>query len=344
MNIEFNSSNIAEENIQDDFKNTQGSPTPPSPNVLESEDLKEPENGWQILEGFDSPLRLLCLFDPILSDPNFTLYPWQAECLKKLGTVKPTSQDAYMEAICAANGSGKDRFIIAPFVVWFLMTKRKALVIGTSASGLQLSNQTEKYIDALCIKVNNWSQQYMGKAIFKVRQRKKTCILSGSECFLFATDEKSKAEGYHPMEPNSEMAIIVNEAKSVTPDIYEALGRCTGFNYWLDVSTPGEPLGDFHEHFQSWDNKRHITYYDCPHQNKKLFEADRKKYGEHSAYFRSKWLALFTFVGGKYVISHEKLVTLRKKVKNDSVKWILKDEPIRVGGDIALSSYGDESV
>ena len=144
------------------------------------------------------------------------------------------------------------------------------------------------------------------------------------------------------MEPDSEMAIVVNEAKSVKPEIFRALRRCTGFNYWLNVSTPGEPVGDFYTSCQMW-NTRKITYYDCPHQSPTEFEEDKVVLGEHSPLFRSKWLAEFTFVGGKYVVNQERLERVRRLAKNDEIPLLRQNEPLRIGLDIALSSNGDET-
>lgn len=302
-----------------------------------------PENGFECLDAIKNPAEMLALFDPDIASRKTMLYKWQAETLEEYGIVKPTSQEPYQQAIAAANGSGKDAFIVSPLSIWFIIAKIQALVVITSSSGGQLTTQTERYIVALAHKANQWAVKYLGKAILKIRLRRITCLMSGSEIFLFATDEKEKAEGYHPTAPNAEMLIIVNEAKSVDPEIFEALGRCTGFNYWIDVSTPGEPVGDFYYHFENWPNKKRITYFDCPHQSKLKYEEDKKKYGEHSAYFRSKWLALFTFVGGEYVVSQESLQRLRSAIKGGYVKHIKQNDPLSVGLDISLSGNGDET-
>ncbi len=303
-----------------------------------------PENGFQCLDCFSDPAMMLAIIDSNIASQKIKLYKWQVEKLEKFGRIKPTGKKPYKEAICAANGSGKDKFITSPTSIWFIVSKIRSIVVITSSSGVQLTTQTERYIRDWAIKMNQWSLANIGKEIIKIRQRRITCTLSGSEIFLFATDEKAKAEGYHPTDVDTEMMIIVNEAKSVKPGIYEALNKCTGFNYWLDISTPGEPLGDFHYHFMNWPNKSRITYYDCPHQSPDEFEEDKKKYGEHSPEFRSKWLALFTFVGGSYVISNEKLEQLRTSIRQGFVKELFQNEDLSVGLDIALSGNGDETV
>jgi hypothetical protein len=303
-----------------------------------------PEGGYRPLNGFPTPADFLTYFDDDINSGRVTLYPWQVEELEMFGNVEATGLKPFKHALCAANGSGKDAFIVAPFAMWFICCKKKSIVLITSSSGVQLTNQTEKYLVQFAKKVNAFAEKEFGKAIIKIRQRRITCTLTGSEIFLFATDEGSKAEGYHPAEPGAEMAIIVNEAKSVTPEIFGALRRCTGFNYWIDVSSPGEPFGDFHTHFDKWPSRRRVTFYDClGHQSRSEFEEDKRVLGEHDPLFRSKWLAEFTAVGGKHVIDSVKLEKLRSLIKGFYIKQIALDDNIRIGLDIALSEMGDES-
>ena len=306
---------------------------------------EEPERNFedlQKLEGLPSPIEFLAFFEPVFNSGKETLHPWQIEVGELFGKVTPTSKHPFKYCLCAANGSGKDAFVIAPFALWFITTKIKSTVLITSSSGTQLTNQTERYIASLANYVNNWSAQTIGYPILKVNKRHITCRLSGSEIILFATDEENKSEGFHPVTPGAEFAIIVNEAKSVAPEIFRALGRCTGFNYWINVSTPGAPIGDFYKSFINWPNRKRVTFFDCPHQNKDEFDEDLKNLGEFSPYFRSKWLALFTYTDGKYVLSHERLEKLRTKIKLNLVDEFSSN--FRVGLDIALSTNGDETV
>jgi phage terminase large subunit len=275
---------------------------------------------------------------------KMALHNWQIEVHEEmcLAEPKPNSLNPYKYALCAANGSGKDAFIVTPFAVWFIVAKVRSIVVLTSSSGVQLSNQTENLIRNYCKKVNEFFLEVYGAEILHIKQRHIECLLSGSVMYFFATDEEGKAEGYHPVDIGCEMAIIVNEAKSVKPEIFRALRRCTGFNYWINVSTPGEPVGDFYLSTQLWKSRK-ITYYDCPHQSPKEFEEDKIVLGEHSPLFRSKWLAEFTFIGGKYVVNQERLERMRRRAKNGDIPELQQQMPISVGLDIALSSNGDET-
>lgn len=267
---------------------------------------------WETL-GFESPLELIYAIDSTLREAtdNKTLHAWQIEVLEELAFLgkpkeaRPTLHKPHRFALCAANGSGKDQYIVAPFVIWFALTKIRSLTIITSSSGVQLTAQTENYIASLARSVNT----FFGEPIFKITRRFIKCLKSGSEIRLFATDEAGKAEGYHPFSDysNAEMAIIVNEAKSVSPEIFGALSRCTGYNYWLNVSTPNEPIGDFYDSFSNWPNRRRVTAFDCPHIPVDHINELRRKYGEHSAIYRSQVLALFTSIGGSVVIDQDHL-------------------------------------
>lgn len=307
------------------------------------------DTDFQKLE-FRNPFDLLSIVDKNVREgptysPPFILYKWQVDILEGFGAIQPTQLHPHKFVLCAANGSGKDAFIVAPFAIWFITCKIKSKVIITSAGGTQLTTQTEKYISNLARKINAWYKELYGinEDILKIRQRHITCLLSGSEIHMFATDEEGHAEGHHPTEPYSEMAIIVNEAKNVPPAIYRALHRCTGFNYWLDISSPGEMKGDFYKHWNHWPNKKRVTYYDCPrHHSSDEFEEDKRTIGEHDPYFRSKWLALFTNIGGRYVVDRDYLEKLRNN--QSLIKPRFQDQPIRIGIDIGLSTSGDESV
>lgn len=291
---------------------------------------------------FEDCIELYSFFSSDIQQGLVTLHPWQVEIGEELSYVLPDSQHPFRFCLCAANGSGKDAFVIAPFAVWFILTKKQSRVLITSSSGVQLTNQTEKYISDLANTINNWSIEHFGSKVFHVVQRKIECLLTGSIINMFATDEEGKAEGYHPIVPNGEFAIIVNEAKSVTPDIFRALRRCTGFNYWILVSTPGAPAGDFYYAFCNWPRVRRVTFFDCPHLSREMFDADREELGEHSPLFRSKWLALFTTLDENFVIKSEALEKLQRRIRDKTIQHRHKLWPLRVGIDLAAG--GDENV
>lgn len=299
----------------------------------DAQDNSEPLKTDYTAIDYDDPAAVVEFFDDAVNQGLVTLYPWQVEISEYLGHQKPTTQHPCKFCLVANNGSGKDLFVIAPFAIWFCLSKIKSRTIITTSSGVQLTAQTENYIKALAAKVN----KYFNAEVFIIRQRYIKCRLSGSEIRMFATDEAGKAEGYHPIEPNREMAIIVNEAKSVSEEIHAALRRCTGYNYWLEISSTGEPKGFFYRAATSWPNTRTVTSYECPHISKDEIEKDKSELGEHSALFRSIHLALFTSVGGETIISLE----LVDNLLQNPPKTTNSIEDDRVGIDLAAG--GDEN-
>jgi hypothetical protein len=174
---------------------------------------------------------------PDSSGQPTSLHPWQLEISREICNpeVKPTSKHPLKYALVASNGSGKDQFVIAPFAIWFIISK-----IRSQSYHHVIIWYTTYYSDReLCQRLANKINEAAGEEVFRVRQRYIFCRWTGSEIRMFATDEEGKAEGYHPLDPNAEMCLIVNEAKSVTEEIHKALGRCSGYNYWLEVSVTG---------------------------------------------------------------------------------------------------------
>jgi hypothetical protein len=288
---------------------------------------------WQTIN-FPNAAVLLAFYNEDIAAQKITLHKWQVKIHEDLVEAKGTQTTPHKFCLVTCNGSGKDAFIIAPWAIFFALCKRRSRTIITSSSGTQLSSQTEGYIRDLAERVN----KFHGEEIFRIRQRFIFCKLSGSEIRLFATDEKGRAEGYHPIEPNAEMCIIVNEGKTVSEEIHGALRRCTGYNYWLEVSSPGEPYGFFFNSFKHWKHVVRVTTFDCPHLPKEEVEYDKMELGEHSALFRSKHLALFTTIGGNTIIPMEVVNScLESPPKFTYSTWTKK----RVGLDIAAG--GDEN-
>lgn len=290
------------------------------------------------LDFYPTPAHLIAMHMEQIRTGSVTLHSWQVEQGEEFSQSFKwaTSENPYKLALCAANGSGKDAFVIAPGIVWAAFTNLKCLVLITSSSGTQLTSQTENYIKSLCLSINT----YYGVEFFRVRQRFIRCNLTGSEIRLFATDEAGKAEGYHPLEPGAKMIICVNEAKSVSEDIFGALKRCNGYTHWMNVSTPGEPKGSFYRACTNEALKykfRRVTSYDCPHLFEHDREADRIELGQTSALYRSKHLALFTSIGGTCVISDDIINAILLEPPN-----LVVSLPTRIGIDLAAG--GDENV
>lgn len=307
--------------------------TPPPSVDIGNVNTTKRDDGYQCIN-FPSAAHVVSFYDKQISSGQVTLYDWQLQIALSIAQAKADAQHPYKYALCACNGSGKDAFVIAPFAIWFVLTKIRSRCIITSASGTQLTSQTENYIRYLANAVN----EFHGFPVFKINQRFIKCLISGSEIRLFATDEEGKAEGYHPLEPNAEMAIVINEAKNVAPEIYRALRRCTGYNYFLEVSSPGQPNGDFYKHFTAWSNRLRVDYTLCSHHSDQERLEDLAEMGIHNAYYRSKWLALFTSLDGECIIPAEVVERVRALSKAKAIKHLHADWPLRIGIDLAAGA------
>ena len=298
---------------------------------------------------FDNALDLL-----LWAEPRARPSDWQCEELLRLSGYKDgrtakveyTAAQPYTGCICANNGAGKDSFIIAPLLIYGLACHRDFLGVTTSSSAQQISTQTESNTRALANKIN----KRLGRTFIETRERRQFCSATRSDSWMFSTDEPGKAEGYHPKEPGAPMFVVLNEIKSIPDDIINAVLRCSGYNVWLEISSPGNvPGGHFYancmraEHIYpaplvpgEWFFRR-ISAFDCPwvtqHQIAKICEAGG---GEQSALYRSSVLALFTSSNENVVIPSDSLLNYPTHVPD------LLNLPKVAGLDLSLG--GDETV
>lgn len=236
------------------------------------------------------------VFDPILGldnlvsvwyllYPDIELYPWQREELLRIsgypaGTTKSAEHprrhhfhtDPYQAIYPCANGSGKDKVLIATAAIGLPLLYRNTSVVITSASYGQLKNQTQRYINDAIKRLN----ANTGVAVFESVEFYHRCEERGAHINLFVTDEAGRAEGWHPLTPDGLLVMILNEVKSINEDMLEAADRCHGWSHWLEVSSPGPRRGAF---YRNWKNSvkypnlpepgryfgRRVTADDCPH-------------------------------------------------------------------------------
>lgn len=282
-------------------------PKAPAPRLPES-NFDNP-NGWQA-HAIETPLDLLHAHRP-----HCTAYRWQAQTLYQLAgfdprniyvpPVKPTKETPLYFNLVAANGSGKDEIVTAPFAVWFILTKIRSRCIITGSSYEQLKDQTFKYISGLCEDINTLHK----RKVFEIIEFHIKCNDTGSEIKCFVTDDPGKAEGRHPFNdyPDSEMAVIINEAKSVADPLFEAFSRFTGYNYWIEISSPGTTSGHFWKRCTLAEAKwpqpmklgyfywRQVSAFECDHLTKTTHIHNLKlEHGETSLIYRSQVLAEFT--------------------------------------------------
>jgi hypothetical protein len=301
-----------------------------------------------------NPVELLVLLDDNVRkgkvNGGVDLHKWQIQFLLDFAAGGASDKTPFQTVVRACNGSGKDKYIIAPCVVWLCMHYRKARAIVTSSSGIQLDNQTDTYIRQLCEKAN----QIFGP-IWKCNYRYYECLATESPIVLFATDESGKAEGYHPLEANCKMGIFESEAKTVSDEINIALNKCTGYTHRCLVSTPGNIQGHFFDYCSTAIDRNSITYvtdvapidwiqyhvtaYHCDHIAPQYIEQMRRDLPGHEngAAFKSQVLAEFGTTDEMVVIPY---TYIWRTIKNPPA---FISEPHNKAG-LDLSDGGDETV
>jgi methyl coenzyme M reductase gamma subunit len=284
----------------------------------------------------------MSLYNEAIREGRSKLHPWQIEA--HLRFALPQAQFDYTTMvnrmnIVAANGSGKSSKVVAPCLVWNAMANENSSSVVTSASGVQLDRQTGAAIKHLCHQVN----RIHGRELWDIKYREYTfrpdqSSDAQSKIFMYATDEPGKAEGYHPLVDGGRFAYVADEAKTIMDEIFQGIERCNGKSNWLNVSSPGQPLGFFYNACCSarwWTRK--VTAYECPHIKQDEIDSAKEQFGEASPLFRSAYLAEFTSINESCVIPFERILRQQREPPpkiNDGIR--------RAGVD--LSAGGDEQV
>lgn len=309
----------------------------------------------QRTEGFDfrDPVELLFLLDDSIASGEVKLHDWQIRFMLDFAREDHTKDSPFQAEVQAANGSGKDKYIVAACIVWLCMRYIQARGIATNGSGVQLDNQTEVYIRQLCERANS----KIAPGIWKCNYRYYECLATGSPITLFATDEANKAEGYHPLVAGAKMAIFASEAKTIPDEIFTALERCTGYTHRVDVSTPGLPMGYFYDTCSTALNRKsvedikslsstqfllyHVTAYDCSHISQSEIDRIESKLpgGKNNSVFKSSILAEFGTTDEMVVIPYTYVWRAYNSVGRDGH---ITEAYNKAGLD--LSDGGDETV
>jgi hypothetical protein len=302
---------------------------------------------------FEDPVELLYFIDDDLASGKRKLWDWQLETLLFIWKDQYDIMDRLKFCLTAANGSGKDAYIIAPLAVTQLVTKVRSRFIGTSKSSHQLNTQTNGYIRNLTqrlggkLRTMNFHQKPF---LFHTKPFHIACSFTGAEILTFVTDEAGNVEGYHPWPdaPNAWITIAINEAKGVPDEFFDGFSRCT-YSRWIEVTSPGLKTGRNFEHYDKSVKhsdkyekgkfySRRITSYQCPHKSIKVIEEDAEDFGgKDSPLFRSKHLAEYTDVGESVLLSfdvYDKWIKLPPLWDNDG--------SMAAGLDLSLG--GDETV
>lgn len=238
------------------------------------------------------------------------LYDWQ---IRSLAPLDECPHKRAKISVCTPNGAGKSERVVASAVLYWLAMFPKGKVVVTTKSGLQLDSQVEPAIRAHREKFPSW--RFIERTVITPPLPGQG---SGGLCVMFTTDEAGRAEGHHTVD-NLEVGpvlIIVDEAKSVSEDIFQALDRCT-WTAMMYVSSAGAKVGRFYE--SQFDESLGFTRVrvglkDCPHIPKARIDDIIKTYGDKHPFTRSTLHGEFMEAEGEARFDLEGLDYLEEQV------------------------------
>lgn len=197
------------------------------------------------------------------------LYWWQD---KVLTWFEAAPRQRVKGALSTPNGAGKSERIVATLVLYWMTMYPQGKVVVTTKSGLQLDTQ-------ICPAITKHRSKFADSWKFIERR---IVTPTGGTAIFFVTDEVGRAEGHHPVGDifDGPVLIIVDEAKSVPEEIFEALDRCN-YSALLYVSSPGARNGRFYDAFspESGFKTLQVGLADCPHIPKERIEDITRTYG-----------------------------------------------------------------
>jgi hypothetical protein len=189
-------------------------------------------------------------------------------------------------ALLAANASGKTKRVIAPLLLWLLFSFPKAVGKMTSGSWQQIQEQLLPTFAEFKPRLAGLGWTWLDGWIESPE---------GGFISVFSTDQPGRAEGFHGT-AQAPLMYIIDEAKSVSDQIFAASDRCTA-QYRLFASSTGSPAGRLYDCFNRLKEFYYgirITSFECPHIQEETRERDKKMWGESDPWYRSRHLSEFS--------------------------------------------------
>ena len=255
------------------------------------------------------------------------LYPNQIEILKECTKLYSKV------SLQACNGFGKTTSIAAPLVLWHAIVFKNSKTVLTSGAWRQIEEQ-------LFPAINRFKASFPGWTFNTVDFTSS----NGSRCIGFSTNDPGKFEGHHALDhEKSPLLMILDEAKTIPDEIYQATERCQPTRLLL-MSSPGKPSGFFYEacegKYSHLFKRFHIRANDCPHISKDWIKQQADTYGVESSFYRSMVEGEFTSDPNELGIV--RVEHLERCLKQPS-EWTNRNER-RVFIDISWAANGDENV
>lgn len=233
-------------------------------------------------------------------------------------------------ALRAANESGKTTGVAAWVVLSHAILFPKGKIICTSGSWRQVENQ-------LMPAISQHGKSVQGLDFTKTGFTTK----QGGMCVGFSTNDAGKFEGWHSDGKEAPLLMILDEAKTIPDEIFQAVERCRP-DRLLIMSSPGKSSGFFYECFNRMATrfKQHVvTAYDCPHISKEKIESQIASWGKDHPLVRSSIFGDFMLAGDgeEYVFDFNRLEALIRQPP----AWVNVGEPVAF---CDFAAGGDENV
>jgi hypothetical protein len=232
---------------------------------------------------------------------NRELYRWQAEIAEAVDV--GSQYERVRIAVRTPNESGKSSIVIPLCIARWLDRYPRSKVVLTSADSRQLDSQLMRALFS-------YRSPHLTHWEFLQRQIRTPV---GGELIAFTTDEPARVEGHHGMK-GAPLLMIVDEAKSIPAEIFQAIDRC-GYAVLLIISSPGLRSGTFFDCF-SLNRQSHIIFEisleQCAHISKEKIRDMIETYGETHPLVRSSIYGEFMDLadGEAFVIPFGPLVSM----------------------------------
>lgn len=201
------------------------------------------------------------------------LYPRQRDVLRALA---PTGAAVSFRS---CNEGGKTKRVICAAVLWHLATFPRGQIISTSGSYRQIKDQLLPSLHTYAPMFPTWNFLHTPR----IETESINCFWEG-----FSTNDAGKFEGHHA-DTDAPLLIIVDEAKTVKDDIFQAIERCKPTRL-LIASSPGYAEGEFYRSHTT-KAKFYKTFVqratDCPHWKPEDIAKLREKWGADHPLFKS---------------------------------------------------------
>lgn len=254
------------------------------------------------------------------------LYPWQWRVLNDLSHIHSRV------ALRAANGSGKTRMIAAPAAMWHAIVNPGSTTVVSSGVMRQIREQFMPHVKAL-------AKPFQASLDVAINQNELTINgMEGSRIIGFTAREGGLFEGFHTTGSNESLMIILDEAKSIKDDIFQAVERCQPTRLLIQ-SSPGIRDGFF---YHPWGTdspywKKHVvTAFECPHIRKEWIAMQIAQWpqGESDPFVRSMIFGDWMDDDGEdVVITHSLLDQVRNDPPDPSGREKIAGVDFAAGGD-----------